>query len=463
MQHLLIAAACLAGAAAVAQTADLRDAWQSASGHHPDMAAAEASMAAGDARRLQARRVWQPTVAMQATAGAMGAQTRSEGAAFALPGAPRTPGVGFDTSVHHGPGARWGLEARLPVYSPQRSAQERQLDLSADMAELEAAAMRQQLMLSTAQQYFAAVLTQQQHALLLRHQEASEKALSEAQDRFRLGDAPVTDLREAEARSRAVAAQLQAAEVEMHIAQNALAQTTGWSATRLPTLAPPAPPARVASDHSAGALERWLDTASQHNLDLRLKAQRAALAEQEASKAARFAAAQVDVVAQAGGDRVSGTGRWGSASNASRQYAVGLQVQVPLFTGGQRAAREQELQSLLQKARAEHDSARLSVAQQVRAVWLRLHAGAAHGQALEAALQAARERLGATTLGRQVGDRTTLELLHAQNDLLQAETQVLQHRSRLAQERLTLSALAGSLAEPELAQATAPLPDMRRP
>lgn len=455
---LLCAAALLACGVGPAQAADLRDAWLAARQQHPGMAAAAAERAAGDARRLQAERIWNPTVAAQASAGAMGSRTSAQGAAFSLPGSAPVAGVGFETSVHSGPGTRWGVEARMPLYSPERSAQERQLRLSADLSELQAASMQQQLMLQTAERYFAAILAEQQHALLVRQQQATDRALQEARDRFTAGDTPITDVREAEALALATAAQAEAASVDLQIARRALAQTTGWDPAAPQTLRPPvavgAPAETVGAASALGPVTSWLDGAARENLQLRTQAQLVAVAAQEAAKATQGASTKVDLVGQAGAEHLSGAGRWGSASNAARQFMVGVQIQVPLYTGGQQDARAQELLRLQDKAQANLDGARLDVTQQVHATWLQLQAGVARAHALEAALKAAQARLDATQLGRQVGDRTTLELLRATNDALQAESQLLAHRARMAQARLQLLALAGQLDEAALQAAT---------
>ena len=458
MRKLLLGAALMAAGLGTALAADLRDAWLAARQHHPDMASAAATRATADAKRLQANRLWNPTVSAQATAGAMGAQTSAQGAAFSLPGSPTTAGVGFDTSVRSGPGTRWGIEARLPLYNPERSAQGRQLLASADLAELQAQGAQQQLMLRTAQQYFSAILAQQQYDLLQAQQDAAQKALKEARDRFDLGDAPVTDVREAESRALSLTAQMQSAAVDLQIARQTLAQTTGWTVAQIPSLQLPSTTVNAQalspSEGAPQALPDWLDLAAHRNLRLRTQGQLLALAEQEAAKASRQASTKIDLVAQGGADHLSGSGRWGDASNSSRQYMVGVQIQVPLYTGGQLDARQQELLRLQEKAQADLDSTRMDVEQQVQAVWLHLQAGAMRTQALQAAAQAAQTRLEATQLGRQVGDRTTLELLQAQNDAMQARSQLLQHYTRMAQERLQLLALVDQLDESALQRAT---------
>jgi outer membrane protein len=54
-------------------------------------------------------------------------------------------------------------------------------------------------------------------------------------------------------------------------------------------------------------------------------------------------------------------------------------------------------------------------------------------------------RLDATRIGRQVGDRTTLDLLNAENDASAADLALLQARIDTLQSRLRLDALVGRL------------------
>ena len=58
--------------------------------------------------------------------------------------------------------------------------------------------------------------------------------------------------------------------------------------------------------------------------------------------------------------------------------------------------------------------------------------------------------MDATQLGRQLGDRTTLDLLQAENDAAAAALALVQARSELLLARLQLSALAGVLDDAQL-------------
>ncbi len=437
-----------------AHAADLLQAWQAARQHDPDMAVALAAQQAGQTRRAQASALWRPTVAATAAGGAMGAQTSTAGASFSAPGFGASSNVGFNTSVDNSLGVRWSLGARMPIYSPERTAQGRKLTLSADLADVQWQAAEQALMLQTAERYFAVALAEDALRLLQRQQLAVNKALVEAQDRFELGDTPVTDTHEAAARARAIDAQVLAAEVDLQIAQRALADTTGWSVDALQVAPAPA----LLASPALPALPKWLDQAAAANPGLRQQTLAVEVARQDVAQYARGAGTTVDLVAQASREHLSGSGRYGHGSNTAQQHLVGVQITVPLYTGGQRSARQQELLHLQTKAEAELDRARQQVAQQTRAAWLRLQSGAARTDAQNAALRASQARLDATQLGRQVGDRTTLDLLNAQNDAAGAELAMAQLRTSLTLERLRLLALTGQLDERALHAATVDAP-----
>ena len=447
-------AALLALGLTVAHAADLLQAWQAARQHDPDMAVAQSALQAGQARRDQASALWRPTVAATAAGGAMGSRTSTAGASFSAPAMGTSSDVAFNTSVDNGPGARWSIGARMPIYSPERTAQGRKLTLSADLADVQWQAAEQALMLQTAERYFAVALAQDALRLLQRQQTAVNKALVEAQDRFELGDAPVTDTHEAAARARGIDAQVLAAEVDLQIAQRALADTTGWSVDALQVAPAPA----LLASPALPALPQWLDQAAAANPGLRQQTLAAEVARQDVAQYARGAGTTADLVAQASREHLSGSGRYGHGSNTAQQHMVGVQVTVPLYTGGQRSARQQELLHLQTKAEAELDRALQQVAQQTRAAWLRLQSGAARTDAQNAALRASQARLDATQLGRQVGDRTTLDLLNAQNDAAGAELAMAQLRTSLTLERLRLLALTGQLDERALHAATVDAP-----
>ena len=434
------------GIGSCAQALDLTQAWQATLQHDPQNAVSQAARLAGSSKKQQAAALWRPSVVLSASAGAMSANTSTTGANFSASGFPTSNAVEFNTSVQNGSSTRWTLGAKQPLVSAERSAQSKQLEIAASVSELEWQSAQADLILRTAQRYFDLMLATRKLEVLRQQQKSVDQAWVEAKDRFALGDKPVTDTHEALARAMVLQAQVLAAQNELEMAQTVLAQATGLT---IPELKPMELP-EVVQFPDQNALASLIAQALDNNPLLRMQAAQVQVAQQEVAKFNALGSSTLDVVAQAGQDRLTGSGDFGSASNTSNQRMVGLQWTMPLYTGGYRSARQEEALRLEEKARAELERSRQQISQQTRSTWLALQSGPARLAALNAAQQASMARLDATRLGRQVGDRTTLDLLQAQNDASSAELAVVQARSELILHRLQMDAWLGQLDEAHL-------------
>jgi len=423
-----------------AQALDLLQTWEQARQYDPQMQVVQATRSSVQAYEAQAQSLWRPVVMGSATVGAMSSETRTTGAQFAVGGQPPMPGS-FATSASAALSTRWSLQAKQPLYSLERQAQQAQLQQAAGVAEWRADLAQQQFMLLTVQRYFNVLLAERQLQVLKSQHAAVQRSLTEAQDRFAIGDLPVTDTHEAAARASGLQAQWLAADSELQMARQVLAEST-----RLPveTLKPQAPKA-AESAAASPPLDQLLAQVREANTGLRLKKAQWDVARHEVKKHQARGGVTLDLVAQAGRDRLSGDGDFGPASNTQIQQMVGLSLNVPLYTGGYRSAKLQEAVSAQVQAEAEYELAVQQTQQQARSVWLALQTGPARLSALQAAWKASTARLDATRLGRQVGDRTTLDLLQAQNDAAQSELAWLRAQTELLQTRLQQDALAGSL------------------
>jgi outer membrane protein len=450
----LLAAASLAMVASpAAQALDLTEVWRGAALHDPEFAAARAAHEAGMSRRTQAGALWRPSVQLEGGVARASSESSARGAAFSAPGLGSTGGVGFDTSVTQGTGSRIALAVRQPLVSRERDAQSRQLEIAADMSELEWLDAQQALMLRSAERYFDVALAAEQLRLVTRQQAAVDQAWVEARDRFRIGDRPVTDTHEAAARAASLRSRRLAADTDLELKHVALSDLTGLRTVDTPLYLPAAAP----RSDDVGALADWLAHVSQRNPGLRMAEARLRAAEQEQRKTSTALSPSLDLVAQIGRERVSGSGDFGAASNTSSNRAIGVQLTVPLYTGGWRSARQTEARALVAKAHADLERARQQVALQTRSAWLDLAVGSSQESALAAAAVASLARLDATRVGRRAGDRTTQQLLDAENDAAAAEFALLEARVHLLTNRLRLAALGGQLDDTSLSRLDAAL------
>jgi len=444
--RLLIALFLPMIAVSPASATDLMEVWRAAQLHDLDFNAAISGHKAGLSKQDEASSLWRPSVQLTGTAGKMTSDTETQGAQFsAPPNFPTTTGVAFNTAVSNGNLERWAVSGKQPLINKDRLVQSRQLNLNVETTNLEWQVASQSLILRTAERYFDVVMAQESLQVLRRQAESIKQSLGEIKARFELGDVPITDTHETMARMETVEAGLISAESDLQLKLAALADATGIPPEKLMVMQP------TGELLSAGkSLDEWLTEVSQNNLELRMSQTRVEIAREESTRYGALASPTLNLVVEVSHDRLSGSGDFGTASNTGRNALLGVQLTIPLYTGGYRNARQTETLALAEKSMNEYDRVRQQVALQTRSVWLGLTTGNSRIIALAASLKSSEARLAATRLGNKVGDRTTLDVLNAENDAANARLSWMQARIVQAMDRLRLDALAGKLKEDQL-------------
>jgi len=444
---MLISAALAASAPMALAEVDLVTVGEAAQQQDPTLAAARAELDAGLARSRQGHALSLPTVTVSGSVGYGNATQNTTGAQFAGPGFGTVNGVDFRTDIHDGTATGWRVTAEQPIYNSERSANARQLELQAGRAEIQLRAARQELMLRTARVYFEVLLSEDALEEVRRQKEATERALAVAQGSYDEGKLPVTDRNEARARYDGIAARESAALDDLELRRAAMFELTGLSADNLKRL-PVSAPLRA---FDAGRVDQWLAKAGVNNPQIGLQALTREIAAQEIRKWNALGAPTLSLVAQAGGDRLSGNGGFGTAASVSSSNSVvSLQLSIPLYAGGMRSARGDEAVAMAEKARYDVEATRKVVLLQTRGAWLGTTGGFTRIQAYERAVESARSRLDATETGHDVGARTTLDLLSAQADLFRTLRELQQAKIQVLLDRLTLAKAAGELSEEDL-------------
>ncbi len=191
----LVTALALAGVTSTVHAADLMSTWQAALARDPEIAAARALHEQAAFRQEQAKALWAPTVSAGGALGIGGADSRTQGAE-----AMGQSDVTFKTNVNAGALARASIGAQKAWISPEREAQSKQLELSAQIAQLQWQQAQQALIMRTAQRYLDVVGAELTLTVLQRQQKAMQQAASEISKRQSIGDASVMDVQEASAR-----------------------------------------------------------------------------------------------------------------------------------------------------------------------------------------------------------------------------------------------------------------------
>ena len=440
------------GTAALAAE-DLVSAWQAAQQHDAAFAAAQAERQAGQARERQGRALFMPQVALSGSLGATSLDRDTRGAQFSAPGFGSANDAQFRTRINTGAASNLSLVARKPLYNAELEANASQLGHQAEIAELQYRLAQQQLMLRTADAYFGLLLAQETLASIEAQKQAAARALEVAEESFDAGALPVTDRNEAQSRYDDLSARQLVAENDVALKRSAIADITGMSAQELRKVDPNADLAR----YRVAPLAQWQERAGERNLLLAMQRLGHEIAKDEIAKYRGLVSPSLDLVAQVADERMNGGNSFGTTRITSTFGTVGVQLSIPLVTGGMRGARQDEALALAEKTRMEGEALRRGVLRDTQAAWLAVSSGLAQTRAQEQALKSAAARLDATETGQEVGARTTLDVVNAQADLYRTRLALVRARQELLLGRLRLAASAGELSEADVREVNAAL------
>ena len=188
---------------------------------------------------------------------------------------------------------------------------------------------------------------------------------------------------------------------DLEVKRNKLALQTGVSANRLDPLKAKVP-LELPSPDSA---DSWVRQAEDGSYALAIRRKQLIVAGKQVDISRSGHLPTVSLVAGYN-DRTSTQ----LASVDTRGGSVGVQVTLPIFSGGLAQSKVREARALEEQARQDLEDARRQVEQATRTAYLGVTSGAAQVTAREQVLASSKSQLDATRLGREVGVRTSVGL-----------------------------------------------------
>ena len=297
----------------------------------------------------------------------------------------------------------------------------------------------QNVLFDTAQAYMDVFQNRQVASLRARNLEFLHEQLRAAQARFEVGEGTRTDVAQAEASLAGARAQLTAARAAVASSEAVYRQLTGRSpgslrpARPLDRLVPRSIDAAYAiafAEHPAILVRNALVDSSLFGV-----------------KAAEGAfLPRIGLSAS-----VSQASTYSSAGDTSGASAsIGAQVTVPIYQGGQASATVRQRKQELGQARIETDVARDQVRAAVASAWTQLEASRAALRANEEAVRASRLALDGVIVERDVGQRTTLDVLNAQATVLNAQIALAESQRNLVVSSYAVGSAVGRLSASRL-------------
>ncbi|MFL6575602.1 MAG: TolC family outer membrane protein [Povalibacter sp.] len=329
-------------------------------------------------------------------------------------------------------------------------------DAEVAQAEANYQAAQQDLIQRTAQRYFDVLAAQDTVDAAQATLEAFSRQLEQADKRFEVGLIAITDVQEARAAHDQAAAAVIQAKRSLASSEELLRELTGES---FDTLSAPVEELPLKSPDPDNE-ETWVATALDQNLQVISARLATDIAKQDVQIARSGHLPSFDIVASHGDQDITGDqiGRSAAgvatprspADQSQTSDSIGIQVTVPIYSGGGTSSAVRQRVYLHRAARERLERANRETERATRDAYLGVISEISRVKALRQALESSKTALQATEAGFEVGTRTTVDVLDARRRLFEAQTNYSRSRYDYIINLLNLQFATGTLTADDL-------------
>ena len=313
-------------------------------------------------------------------------------------------------------------------------------------AEAVLAGAQQDLGLRVAQAYFDVLLARDNVSASETQKSAISEQLAQAKRNFEVGTATIVDTLEAQARFDQSNAKEISDKNDLEVKIRALQVLLG----KLPDALTPLREPLVLAQPQPSDIEAWVKAAADASFTVVAARANYEFYRQEVGRTRAGHLPTLDLsgsYSRADNPPSAVPGILGPITNTS---SIGLTLSVPLYSGGLTQSRVREALANRERAEQDLESTQRGVAQSVRTNFLNVTNGIAQVRALEQAVASTQSQLDSTILGRDVGVRTSVDVLNAQQQVFQTKRDLQQARYNYLLSTLRLKAAAGVLTEADI-------------
>ncbi|MBU0653800.1 MAG: TolC family outer membrane protein [Gammaproteobacteria bacterium] len=307
---------------------------------------------------------------------------------------------------------------------------------------------RQDLITRVSDAYFNTLTAQDNLEFARAEKAAIGRQLEQTRAYFEAGRSAITDVKEAESSYAAAVAQEITAIQQLDVAREQLRVLTGGfyqslnaPRTNMPLNMP-----------NPNSIEAWVNTAKQNNYLLRASKQAIAVQEKEVEVQRAAKSPNLGLFANHTGSYANN-----DTYNDLKTYdtAVGVNLTVPLYTGGAISSRIREAQHTLRQTQQQYDLQERQTEQLARSAFLTVQSSISQVKANQQALASAETAAEATQAGFEVGTRTAVDVLNSLRNVFRARRDYASARYSYLRNMLALRQAAGTLSEKEVAAISA--------
>ncbi len=348
----------------------------------------------------------------------------------------------------------WGASLNQPIFDLTAWFKFQRGQQLTQKAQVQFAADQQSLILRVVEAYIEVLRARANLGASTAQEIATKRQLDQARQRFDVGLAAITDVREAEAAHDLALANRLADEGALQVAKEQLSVLTGRQHSQLAVLK---------EDYSVAKpeplnLDKWIQFAQQHNYDIKV----AEYGQKAALQAARAAGAEhfPKITVNAGFDQTHSDIERNNTIRDNvenleidtTEGTVSLNLNMPLFAGGGISAARRKAYAEYDKANEEYLGAKRNTIQDTRAQYINVMTSIARVNAGKQAVISSRASLEATEAGYEVGTRNIVDVLDAVRTLHSAIKDYANARLDYVLANLRLKRRAGTLSPEDLIQ-----------
>jgi outer membrane protein len=341
----------------------------------------------------------------------------------------------------------WSLQLRQPLIRLSSVYAYEQSKYIVEQAEAEYESAEQDLILRVAEAYFGVSVAQQVIDASNAEVQALEEQLGQVTRGFKLGTHTLIDVDDTKARLGLARSRQIAAKNDLESKRAELEKITGQRITELNLLkikaVLPAPQPRDS--------QTWIDRARLENPKVRAQKAGVAVAEQNIKKSRSEYAPTLDLVASRNGNYASNSlttpNEFATRANSTQ---IGIQLNIPIYSGGETNARVAEAIANNNKAQADLEMASRQAATDAQQAYSGVMNGLAQIEALNLAEDSGRNSVNGTRLGYKLGLRINLDVLNAELQLYTAQRDLAKARYDTLLQGLKLKAATGILTPDDL-------------
>jgi TolC family type I secretion outer membrane protein len=344
----------------------------------------------------------------------------------------------------------YGITIRQPLFDYSAFAKYKQILTQTSLSDKQLIYSQQDLMYRISLFYFEALMAKDQVDLLQAQRAAIQEQLLQAEAKYDAGLISIIDINETKTKAALIEAQQIAAIQKYKIKKRQIQSLTGELPGKLKRLNP-----IISFEQIDTPVQKWVSIAYENSLELRIKEDEIKIADREIDIEQSGHYPTVDAVASRTRNWDKGGYPYGSTNNkGTRSFSdvLGVQINIPIFSGGLTSSRVREAKLLKKKVEQDAEYLRRQVELRVRENYLNLKATFEQIKSYKQALESSELQLESTKIGFNEGLRNGIDILVAQQVFFNAKKDILESRYNYLMYLINLKLSVGMLTMQDLDQ-----------